>query len=538
MEAATRMSRFRNTARSVSSGYLAMASNVFYTLASVPLALHYLSKDEFGLWALAMQVAAYLQLMDLGVTGAVWRILIDHKDDKTGAAYNSVIKTSVLVFVVQGLIVMFAGSVVAYFVPGWMNVPAQYTKACRILIASQCIMNGALFGGRVLMAALQAHQRFDAINYSQIVQFVASLVGLWIGFHYGMGVYSLLLGSAVLCVSGLASTYVWAARLKLLRAGTEPGKAGWETFKSLFHFGTQFFLMMVGMHLVSASQVVVVSWKLGLAAAAVWAVATKVYPLAFQLVTKPFDFSTSAFAEMVARGERALLQRRFREVLLLVASGAVFVGAGVAVCNESFVAAWTRGKISWAWQNDILLGALLVITCVTKCPVAMIGPFKKVGIMSIVYFLEGLVFIAAACLTAPRWGMLGVLSSAIVADILLTGAFGFWFVAKYLGITAHEMLFKWLGNAWRYLLLMAVIGFGTWWTTHGLFHQPDGAGDDGLSRIYPLARLAVQSGIMMVLGVPLFWRVGLTAELRDELRGRFRSLMPGWIKKPAVSPAR
>src|SRR6478672_11842932 len=136
------MSRFRNTARSLSSGYLAMASNIIYTLASVPLALHYLSKDEFGLWALAMQVAAYLKLIDLGVTGAVWRILVDHKDDRAGGEYNSVIKTGVLVFIVQGLFVIVGGCVVAYWVPGVMQVPAEYTRACRILIAGQCIVTG------------------------------------------------------------------------------------------------------------------------------------------------------------------------------------------------------------------------------------------------------------------------------------------------------------------------------------------------------------------------------------------------------------
>src|SRR6476646_2806581 len=99
------MSRFRNTARSLSSGYLAMGSNVLYTLASVPLALHFLSKEEFGLWAVAAQVASYLILVDFGITGAVARILIDHKDDWSGGEYGSVVKTSSLVFVVQGLII-------------------------------------------------------------------------------------------------------------------------------------------------------------------------------------------------------------------------------------------------------------------------------------------------------------------------------------------------------------------------------------------------------------------------------------------------
>jgi len=76
------MSRFKRFAHSLASGYAALASTVLVTLASVPLALHYLSKEEFGLWALASQVAAYLSLIDAGMTGSLSRFLIDHKDHK------------------------------------------------------------------------------------------------------------------------------------------------------------------------------------------------------------------------------------------------------------------------------------------------------------------------------------------------------------------------------------------------------------------------------------------------------------------------
>ena len=84
-----RMSRLRHAAMSLGSGYAAMAANVFYTLASIPLALHYLGKEQFGLWSVVTQVASYLLLLDLGVTGSVSRILIDHKDKKNGGDYGS-----------------------------------------------------------------------------------------------------------------------------------------------------------------------------------------------------------------------------------------------------------------------------------------------------------------------------------------------------------------------------------------------------------------------------------------------------------------
>lgn len=51
------MSRIKNLVSGVSSGYLAMAANIVYTMGSIPVALHYLSKEEFGLWALVTQLA-------------------------------------------------------------------------------------------------------------------------------------------------------------------------------------------------------------------------------------------------------------------------------------------------------------------------------------------------------------------------------------------------------------------------------------------------------------------------------------------------
>src|ERR1700722_3056731 len=95
------MSRLKKFTRSLLSGYIALGANIVYTLASVPLALHYLGKPEFGLWALVTQLAGYIALIDLSMSASVGRILIDHKDDRQNGAYGSVIKTGVLVGLVQ-----------------------------------------------------------------------------------------------------------------------------------------------------------------------------------------------------------------------------------------------------------------------------------------------------------------------------------------------------------------------------------------------------------------------------------------------------
>src|SRR5207253_8274490 len=89
--------------------------NSLYVLASVPLALHFLQKREFGLWVLAMQLTGYLQLIDFGMSASVSRHLIDHKDEPASGHYGSTIQTGALVLLTQGLLVLVGGGLLVFF---------------------------------------------------------------------------------------------------------------------------------------------------------------------------------------------------------------------------------------------------------------------------------------------------------------------------------------------------------------------------------------------------------------------------------------
>ena len=98
------MSRFRRVVHNITSSYAVLAATALYSLASVPLALHYLSKEAFALWALMSSIGGYLNLIDLGMSGSVARLLIDHKDEREIGVYGSILKTGWLVLAVQGLL--------------------------------------------------------------------------------------------------------------------------------------------------------------------------------------------------------------------------------------------------------------------------------------------------------------------------------------------------------------------------------------------------------------------------------------------------
>src|SRR5262249_39061058 len=152
----------------------------------------------------------------------------------------------------------------------------------------------------------QAHQRFDSLNYSQMVQLPASLAAQWFTFRRGWGLYSLLAGTGTALVLGVAINLASVMRLRLLPQRRAWGRPSWKVFKEVFAFANDLFLMTIGLQLLNASQVIIITRTLGLEMAAVWSVASKAFlQLAFQFVQRILDFSYGALGEMIVRNERS-----------------------------------------------------------------------------------------------------------------------------------------------------------------------------------------------------------------------------------------
>src|SRR5437763_489938 len=122
------MSRFRRAAHNAASGYAALIAGSAYSLATLPLALHYLGKEQFGLerfglWTLMSSISGYLSLIDLGMSNSVARLLIDHKDDRDTDAYSSMIRTGWLVLTVQAVIIMAVGLPIAPALGEILRIP-------------------------------------------------------------------------------------------------------------------------------------------------------------------------------------------------------------------------------------------------------------------------------------------------------------------------------------------------------------------------------------------------------------------------------
>lgn len=430
-------SRTRNFLRGLGAGYVAIAVNIGYTAASIPLALHYLGKEQFGLWALAQQIAGYLMLLDLGVSSAVSRFIADRKDDVNGGGYGSLLFTGAIVFAIQGFLIAISGVAFSFFAPALFAVPDHLSSDFTNVLIIVTSLAGLSVALRTLGAPLWAFQRMDVTYGLGSLTLLTSFAALWSGFHLGWGIYSFALAGIPAAILTPIITF-----LICWKSGFYPSPGHWGRpnllhFRKIFSFGQDVVWVAMGSQLVNASQIMILSRVLGLNAAATFAIGTKLLTMSQQLTGRIIESAAPGLTEMFVRGDTTRFNLRFSNIISVTAFLATVGAAALITGNNSFVSFWTSGAVHWNLTCDGLLAGLLISTSITRCLITVFGLMHGYRPVRHIYPLEGCVYIAVAIPAAAHYGIIGVLLASLITHLAVTGVLSFCATRKVLGLVKN-----------------------------------------------------------------------------------------------------
>jgi len=200
----------------------------------------------------------------------------------------------------------------------------------------------------------------------------------------------------------------------------------------VFAFGKDAALMSLGSQMVNASQIMIISRFVGLDAAATFSVGTKLYSLGQQLVAKVVGTAAPALTELFVRGEASKFKDRFFDVVSITVFLATLFASILVSGNSAVVSIWTSGIINWNQRADILLGALLVATSVTRCLTEFFVFRGNLTSVRYIYLIEGVLSIALAIPATIRFGSVGLIASTLLVHVVVTLYFSLRAVAKTL----------------------------------------------------------------------------------------------------------
>jgi O-antigen/teichoic acid export membrane protein len=338
-------------------------------------------------------------------------------------------------------------------------------------------------------------------------------------FHVGGGIYSMVWsGLAGMLVSGifLAGQCV---RLRLLPTATGWGRVSGKYFREMFSYGRDLFLVSAGVQFVVASQTMIITAQLGLEEAARWGVGLRVFNLIGPLVSRVATLASPAFSEMLARGEMAKLRARFMEIVAVSATAGGLAAVAFAVSNRLFVQVWMRGEVAWSMECDVCLAVCLVVQMVNNCNLNLILITRQIGFIRFLYLCEAGVFVMSAWWVSRWAGLIGVIACAGLCSLCISGVCGVWRISRYLALPVGQILGGWFRPLGKVLMFFAPVMIFGWW---GSLLLPD---------IWRLGCLVLFGGSV---GGIVFWRLGLTARLREDLLARTPALVQRWARLAGI----
>jgi len=391
----------------------------------VPILVHHLGTDNFGIWNAALAIAAWIAVLDLGFGVGLTNCLAasyGRNDEESGRRYVA------SAFLVVTAMATLLGIVLAFVAPrvDWQGLIGDSSSSISLTLSTTVL--AALAAAVIALPTSLATGLFAGMQLSYIASafFIAGqslafgLLLLGTRLHWSMPTLLFSFVLAQSASSGLSVLYGFGGPLRDLRPQLSDFSP--EILRDLARRSAPLFLYQIGATLVNQTQVLVIAHRLNLNAVSSYAVLTRMLTLLASLIFISTTSFLPAIREAHERGDSRWARKAFSRLLRIRLVASAVSAILLILVGNSVVSAWTGSpdfrQPTAAW---VTLALLLVtsawVTSWTELSTIMDRTWRLVPLV----LANGFGTLFLTWLAAPRYGIPGVfVASTSVSAVALS----------------------------------------------------------------------------------------------------------------------
>lgn len=311
--------RYRRAALTGAASIIQRGLTVLISLVSVPLTIHYLGTERYGVWLTISSILVWLALTDFGLAGnALINVLSDaHGRDDKRAAQQYV---SSAIWSLTAIAAVLAS--ITFLCFRYISWPTIFRTTS--IAPSELALTGGLTLAFFLIslplsiqyAVYSAYQDGALSNACGIVMNISSLVALVIVTQFSGGLPELVIALAgTRTVIGYANTiyifkrYPWLVPL--------PSAVRWQCIRKLLNLGGKYLITQLGAFGIGQSQPLIITQILGPAAVVPFVVTHRLITLPIDVAYMSIAPLVPAFGEAKARNDWTWIRTAYRKVTFM-----------------------------------------------------------------------------------------------------------------------------------------------------------------------------------------------------------------------------
>lgn len=439
--------------------YVNIFLNTIIGFLYVPILLHYIGKNDYGLYQLIGSMIAYFSIMDFGLTTAVIHFYAKYKALKDKVGMENILAISLYGYTGVTVIVLLIGSI-CYFNLDFIfkaSMPAgELVEARRMFLL--LLFNIAIsLLTMTFRAVIDAHQRFLFLRGLSTLQLVFQpILVVLILQKYPTALAVAAIQTVLNIILILIRFYYCFGRLHITIRFHYWNHDLFADFKKLAL--SAFVVSLIDQVFWKTNQIILGIVQ-GTGAVAVYSIASLIYMNYMALSLAISGVYLPHVTEIIAQKKptKELLSLfiqigRWQYYLLsLVASGFIIFGS-------EFIEIWAGKNFHDAYWITILIIIPFTIDLIENIGLSILQALNQYGFRAKIYFTIGLLNICLAIPLGIKFGGIGCAVATGISMFLGNGIGMNWYYAKYVGLDIKEF-WKQIGKISIVVVFCALIGY-------------------------------------------------------------------------------
>jgi O-antigen/teichoic acid export membrane protein len=416
----------RRNRRAVVNGVAAVSgriAQIAVSLFTVPLTIHYLGKERFGLWMTISSVLAVAAFADFGIGNGILNSVSDAygKDDRD--TIHHVVSSGLAVLFAIGTILL-AGFLCVYPFISWADLFRVASPLARAEAGPSMTIFAICFCLNIPFGAIQRVQMGLQESYLpslwQVCGAAVSLAGVVIGIRMHAGLPFLLAaiaGAPVLAAACNTTQFFGFKRRDLLPLWR---MVSYIHVRRIAVLGGLFFVLQAVVAIAFSADGFIVARSLGAIAVPDYSIPQRMFLLISTVVAMMVSPLWPAYGEAISRGDIKWVHRTLFRSLAVVFGGTCLVSGLLLLVSRRLIFWWVGAHIN---PPTVLLVGLAVWTVLDCCGNTLAMFMNGASIMRfqiVVASLFGIACVTAKIVLVRRYGIAAVPWATVGTYVLIS----------------------------------------------------------------------------------------------------------------------
>ena len=412
-------SDLKSFVKGITSSYAFTIAGLLISLWLVPFTLNYLSKPEYGVFIILMDMIGWLTVANLGITAAFnskASQLLGQRDFQELSFVASTVFFSQLFSV---FIVIIVG---VFFViyPEWL-IPVTNSLENVQLVVAILILNFAIsYISQPFSLLLIANKQIHLDNYLKFGLLVTKSLLTVLFLSQGFKLLSLAISSVISTfIFSLVSWYL----VKISIPEIHFKFRYWQKnrFNFLLKNGIWFSLGGIAGLLIFRMDSYLIGKFINLTTVASFVITIKLYQIADTIHQQFFNTTRPYFAQTFGESNLSKLSKMYNIIYYLSFIVAFTFGITVMLINEWFISYWVGPSFYLGSTFNIFLCINFIIqTAVLPNRILLATTFYKIEIHNITRIFEGILKFSLCYFLVTRYGLNCIVIVSIICSLLLS----------------------------------------------------------------------------------------------------------------------